>query len=386
MALRCKTSSTGVLPLARFYRPGPTYEGWSVGLGYNGDLGVAPGRLGAYSSNQIPNAGWAVATSSTYADGVEHAIAVTWDGTTLRFYRDGRADGSTTSFAGPGTYTGAWMLADAVAATVQAFRLYDRALSASEVARVAADPWAGMVWRPSRWLFEPTSGGTYNDTIADAATAADSFTTTRVAASSLTDSAASADTVAAANTTAASTTDAATAAETLATALTTAGSLSDAATAADTQAPTLTAAGTVSDSAAAADATTGNLGAQTYNSSVTDAATASEVVAAGLIVPATLADAVTAARTLATALAAGGAISDSAAGADAAASTRTTSASLADTVAVGDLAYLTGVVVITPAARTYRLPAAPRRHILAAELRSYRLPAEPRRYTAPPEA
>jgi hypothetical protein len=59
--------------------------------------------------------------------------------------------------------------------------------------------------------------------------------------------------------------------------------------------------------------------------------------------------------------------------------------SIASAATVGTPA-LNAAVAVVPAFRTYTLPAAARRHTLAADLRSYRLRAAPRRYTAPPEA
>lgn len=262
-----------------------------------------------------------------------------------------------------------------------------RQWSADEHLLFHLDPY-GVLEEAPRWYFRGLviAGATYNDTITDAATGADTSASALTTAGSTTDAATAADTSASAHVAAASVTDLATVGEAVASALVAPAALSDTATAADVLATTLATSPVISDAATAADSTTGTVAAVTYDEAISDEAAAAEIVAAALAMPASVADAATGADALAALLATSAILVDAATLAEALATTLATSPILTDSVAAGDSVFTSGQAVAVPASRTYRLPTAPRRHALAAESRTYRLRAAPRRYTVPPEA
>lgn len=172
------------------------------------------------------------------------------------------------------------------------------------------------LWSPgpskARYYFSPSQ--TYNDTIADSATAADSVTATL--------------------TTGATVSDAATGADSLSVALTARPTLSDGATAADSTAAAATANASTSDVATGGDASAAAL---TANAATSDAVTAGDAVVGGKATADTITDTVAGADGLAAALTASPAISDAAAGADSQAAALTARPTLSDSAAASDV-------------------------------------------------
>jgi hypothetical protein len=343
--------------------------------------------------NQTPR------TTSNVNDGNWHLLVLTKSNSVISIYFDRNLEGTDT-WVGSDVFTNSGVesrvgsdvadLNSGFLGGIFGLRLLARALTAREVWRLGSDPWAGTIDTAER-LFHAVrlagaSGATYNDTITDAATGADTSASALTTAGSTTDATTAADASASAHVAAASVTDLATVGEAVASALVAPAALSDTATAADVLATTLATSPAISDAATAADSTIGTVAAVTYDEAISDEAAAAEIVAAALAMPASVADAATGADALAALLATSAILVDAATLAEALATTLATSPILTDSVAAGDSAFTSGQAVAVPASRTYRLPTAPRRHALAAESRTYRLRAAPRRYTVPPEA
>jgi hypothetical protein len=85
--------------------------------------------------------------NTTVHDGLWHHIAVSVRGTAVQFYRDALPDGSPSSNV-PGSFTGARKIAAGSDASLvfvgkmNDIRIYNRWLTANEIASIYADPWA----------------------------------------------------------------------------------------------------------------------------------------------------------------------------------------------------------------------------------------------------
>lgn len=185
--------------------------------------------------------------------------------------------------------------------------------SDAETRAFLLDPSALWSPGPARARYVDITAVTYNDTISDAVTAADS--------------------VAAALTTSGSVSDAATGADSLSVALTARPALADAATAADSTAAALTARPTITDTATGADTSAAAL---TANAAISDPVTAGDAMVGGKLTSDPITDTVAGADSLAVALTARPATSDAVAGADSQAAALTARPALSDSVTAGD--------------------------------------------------
>lgn len=175
---------------------------------------------------------------------------------------------------------------------------WNRDLTPEEVGRLALDPWCLVRPRPRRMFRLSGSGTTYNDTLSDAVTAADSLLAALAAVTTISGAVAGADGYAAAATFAAA--------------------LADGLTAADGE-------------------TNGNI----YNSTTADAVAAADALLAVLQAAATTADGVTGADAIAAVLSAAASTSDAVTGADGETVPGSPDQVIADAVAAADrLRYL----------------------------------------------
>lgn len=150
-----KTTSTSNPLIIRAYENGGTYAGWAVIIGYNN--AADPGRLAFYSSNN-PGGGWIGSTSNTYNDGALHSCAVIFDGTNVRFYRDGVPDGVTASSA-PGTYTGSRAILEGnTQFAARNIALFSSALTDADVRKFHRNPNAGLIDPADRLFFAFKAG------------------------------------------------------------------------------------------------------------------------------------------------------------------------------------------------------------------------------------
>lgn len=110
-----------------------TDGGWTLGYGFwfEGSTGDLRFFAGHYNTN-------AARKSFTRGGGGWHHFAGLWDGTNVRLYIDG-VEGTASTFAGPMSYTGADTFWSGQPDGKQDdLRLYNVALSATEIAKIAA--------------------------------------------------------------------------------------------------------------------------------------------------------------------------------------------------------------------------------------------------------
>lgn len=314
----------------------------------------------------------------------QHVLVTTPDANNFYVFVNGVLRGSAGGGAGIGTTTTALAIGNRGSDTARAFngqmanlRLWNKPRWIGEARRLASDPWAGTLRELRRVWYLPAGGTTWDETISDAATAADSLAAALTGAGSLSDAATGGESLAAALGGVASLSDPATLADSLAAAVAMVATVADGGTLGEALAVALTGNASVSDSAAGGDAVSlGNIYAETLS----DALTAADSLAVGLVVLEALAGSVAGADALAAALAAAGSTADAATAADALAATLAAVASLGGGgVAAADSLYLAPLTTsVPPARRTYRLNAAARRAVLAQQLRAYVLAAASR--------
>jgi hypothetical protein len=245
----------------------------SGGGGSNTPYGLEMGNptTGRFSLVRSNGGGYRVwqQNSSLASTGVVQAASVSSSsdiGLTPTFYVNGVSDSATSQYAGAGS-------GNAVGNThfitmgqrpdgnnsaqflSHMFIVAPRLWSADEHLLWTLAPW-GVVEEAPRYYYRTTSGGnTFNDTISDSVTAAESNAATATVRPSLS--------------------DAVTAAESNAAAVTANASVSDAATGAEAMAAVATFNAAVSDDTTAADAVTGTV-STVYNETIDDSVTASE--------------------------------------------------------------------------------------------------------------
>lgn len=88
-----KTSTNNVSVISKRNNASP-WNGYILAVGANG--GANNGKISYWPGN-YPSYSWQYGNSTTVADGNWHHIAVTHSGTTVRFYLDGKPDGTTTA-------------------------------------------------------------------------------------------------------------------------------------------------------------------------------------------------------------------------------------------------------------------------------------------------
>lgn len=345
---------------------------------------LSPAPSGTYGGFAFYGGPWICTNVATDIrnDGKWHHVAGTFDGTTLKYYIDGRLDASA-------SYSGA-LPSNASAMTIgvylndgghftgpiSALRIHNRALSVAELARLYRDPWAGTLRRRRRAI-STTASAAYNETLSDAVTAGDAIAAALAALGSLTDALTAAEGLAAALAAAASASDAGTAADSPAAVRAALASLSDPATGADAASGRIAAGLSASDAATGGDAAAGGFA---VSLSASDAATAADSLAAALGVSASLSDAATAADSLAAALSALAQATDATAAADLAGAVLAAAEALADALAAADAISLAGLSA--PAYRTVRALLRARAAVARAEDRTITAPYRTRTISA----
>jgi len=126
-----KASSTAQHVMLGFYDGVTPFEGYGVGINI-----TTTGKAAFWSGSEQA---WTEPTSNTYNNGNWRHVGVTLDGTTLSWYLDGVADGSST-IAVPDNYTGNRNIGRSQEPSPLVFlgniddvRVYDRALSSDEI-------------------------------------------------------------------------------------------------------------------------------------------------------------------------------------------------------------------------------------------------------------
>ncbi|MFZ2148721.1 MAG: LamG domain-containing protein [Sedimentisphaerales bacterium] len=128
-----KTSDIGNRLIFGAYQPSNPYSGYAFRINAS--------KLGYFSS---AFGSWVEANSS-YADGVQHIVAFSLNGTSCSFYRDGVFDGTQTS-AAPASYTGNKAIGArndgnySFLGTIDFIMIFNRVLSASEIAQLYREP------------------------------------------------------------------------------------------------------------------------------------------------------------------------------------------------------------------------------------------------------
>jgi hypothetical protein len=133
---RVRTTGTSNLQIIQGYENGGSYAGWGCLIGYPGS-----GQFGYYSG---AGGGWQQCPTIVN-DGAWRHIACVESGGTVWFYLDGAAAGSATGTSDPNFYSGTRAIGitdDAAfnpfAGTLADIRVYNRALSAAEIAQIYA--------------------------------------------------------------------------------------------------------------------------------------------------------------------------------------------------------------------------------------------------------
>lgn len=355
----------------------------------NYSSGVVPFSLcvvssGTFGGMAFFDGGWRLSnvTTNITGDGKFHFVTGTYDGSTLKYFLDGKLDASA-SYSGSlpnnthpldiGVYRNDGLY---YSGSIALLRVHSRALSLREIQRLAVDPWAGTLRRRRRAV-STTASAAYNETLSDAVTAGDAIAAALAALGSLTDALTAAEGLAAALAAAASASDAGTAADSPAAVRAALASLSDPATGADATSGRIAAGLSASDAATGGDAAAGGFA---VSLSASDAATAADSLAAALGVSASLSDAATAADTLAAALSALAQATDATAAADLAGAVLAAAEALADALAAADAISLAGLSA--PTYRTVRALLRARAAVARAEDRTITAPYRTRTISA----
>lgn len=293
-------------------------------------------------------------SATNYIQNVWTHYAVVWSPSGLSFYCRGQLIGSAGAQDNSATdYTalgfGSMLFSDASTprrwdGDLAHFRVWRAALNPFAIKRLASDPWAGTVPLP-HWRYSISGGTTYNETISDGVTVADSISSKLTTAGSVSDTITAADSTTGTLVMSPTITDSTTLADTPSGLLKMSASVSDGVTASDTPSATMVMGASVSDGITTSDGATGGL---LFSSTISDGITAADSVSASMIFNLTISETIAALDSITNSMVLNATVSDGVVTADIASDGNHFSDTVKDGITLVDAAFVTVTPAPTP--------------------------------------